>query len=52
MSIFILLSGLLNLFMAVAMSTENFKSTVIFKVIPFFIGLGAVIFYLDSVNII
>lgn len=48
----ILVSALGNLFFSVIMETKNFRSALIFKVFPFFAGLGALIYYLNIVGII
>jgi hypothetical protein len=47
---FLLVSGIWNIIMCFITNTDNVKSTIVFKVIPFFIGLGCLIIGLKLFN--
>lgn len=49
---FVLASGIVNIMSAMLVNTENFPSALVFKVIPFFSGLGCLIYFLIEKNLI
>lgn len=52
MILFVLAIGIFNIFMSLVMKTENFVSSMVFKVIPFFLGAGAILYYFKEVGIL
>jgi hypothetical protein len=48
LNIFILLFGVWNITMSLVMNTKNFVSALIFKIVPFFGGLG--LLYIGAKN--
>lgn len=49
---FVLASSLFNVWVAFTMKTENHRSTFVFKIIPFFSGLGGLIYFLQFKGLI
>lgn len=49
---FVLASGVMGILLALMFKTENFPSFLFFKAIPFFAGLGTVIYFLQEMNLI
>lgn len=47
----VLVSGVFNVCSALVMNTKNVLSAVFFKVIPFFLGLGCLLYSLKQINI-
>lgn len=41
---FVVAGGIFNVIMSLIMNTKNVRSAVIFKVIPFLLGLGCLLF--------
>jgi len=48
----ILATGIFNILMGLIMKTENLASSILFKVIPFFLGLSCLVYTLKELNII
>ncbi|HZH58461.1 MAG TPA: hypothetical protein VEY70_02560 [Metabacillus sp.] len=42
----VLACGIYNIFLSLILKTRDFGSSVVFKVIPFFLGLGCLIYFL------
>lgn len=49
---FVLASGLLNVTASFVMKTNNFQSSLIFKVIPFVTGVGCLIYFFTKMGLI
>jgi len=47
-----LTSGLYSIIGSFALDTKNFQSALIFKVIPFFLGIGNILIALKLLNVI
>lgn len=52
MLLFVLAIAVWNIFMALIMKTQNFLSSVVFKVIPFTLGAFVMFYYLQQVGVI
>lgn len=51
MILFVLAVSAYCLFISLIMQTKNLMSAMVFKVIPFFLGAGAMLYYLIEMNI-
>lgn len=49
---FVLASGLLNVAASFVMKTNNFQSSLIFKVVPFVVGTGCLIYFFATMGLI
>jgi ABC-type Na+ efflux pump permease subunit len=49
---FVLVCAIVNIFLGMIMKTEDLKSFFVFKAIPFFSGLGALIYFLIEKSLI
>jgi hypothetical protein len=47
-----LIAGIYFIILSLALNTKNFRSSLIFKIIPFFLGLGNIIVALNLFDII
>jgi hypothetical protein len=43
---FVLVLGIYSVIMSLVMNTKNFISALLFKVLPFWLGLGCVLYFL------
>lgn len=48
----VLLLAIYNLFLALVTKTPNLASSILFKVLPFFLGIGALLYYLKEMGIL
>ena len=48
----VLIGGIYNVFMGLVSNTNNVQSAIVFKVIPFFLGLSSIVYSLQALNII
>ncbi len=51
-SIISLITGLYLIISALALNTKNFSSSLVFKIIPFFLGCGCIFVALKLLNVI
>lgn len=49
---FVLASGIMSVLYSLLLKTENFRSFLFFKAIPFFSGAGCLIYFLIEKNLI
>lgn len=49
---FVLASGIVNVFLGMIMKTEDISSFILFKAIPFFAGLGCLLFFVKYIGIL
>jgi hypothetical protein len=49
---FVLGASIYNIIIAFMMKTENVQSSIVFKVVPFIIGIGCLLYFLKEINFI
>lgn len=50
--IIVLISGLWMITWSLALNAKNIQSAIVFKVIPFFLGLGLILVFLNMIGLV